>query len=159
MGMMILDARDLRALAEEGLLTEVIMKCTVGGIAEQGGTVVVKPTEEEKPPKKKRATKKKAEEPATVAEASQEVAEATAPSPVQVEVEETPTAVAPEVEVAPVEPQVEFNIEMLAQKAIGLMDAGKGEALQNLLRQFGVASLPELAPESYGEFYSAMEEM
>ena len=167
MGMMILDAKDLRILAEQGLLTEVIMKCTVGGIAEQGGTVEVKPAEavkdglpDEKPSKKKRASKKKTEE--AVAEASQEVAETTAPSPVGLETAVEAPSVSEPVSDEVSEPAVaveEFNIEMLAQKAIAVMDAGGQDALQALLKKFGVASLPELAPENYAAFYNELEEL
>lgn len=158
MGMMILDAKDLRILAEQGLLTEVIMKCTVGGSAEVKPAEAVKDGLPDEKPKKKRASKKKAEE--AVAEASQEVAEATAPSPVGLETAVEEPSVSEPVSDEVSEPAVaQFNIEQLAQKAIGLMDAGRGAELQALLQQFGVASLPELAPENYAAFYNAMEEL
>ena len=150
-----LHTEDLKVLASQGLLNDIIMKCTVPSEKSKHDEV----TEEK--PKKKRATRKKTEE--AVAEASQEVAEMTAPSPIKEEtaVEETPTiADNSEMETTTVEPpNIEFNIEQLAQKAISLMDAGRGTDLQALLQQFGVASLPELAPENYSAFYSAMEEL
>lgn len=163
-----LNAQDLRNLAEQGLLNEVIMKCTVGGLAEQGVGVTVTPVEpapveavkeepKEEKPKKKRTSKKK-EEP-TVAEASQEVAETTAPSPVGLETAVTPNSVPEPVPNEMPEPVAEsLNIEQLAQKAIAQMDAGRGSDLQALLQEFGVSSLPELQPEQYVAFYEALEE-
>lgn len=61
----------------------------------------------------------------------------------------TPTAnVAP----APIVPTSapQYTLDMIATAGSALIDAGKMDQLMGLLGKFGVASLTELAPESYG---------
>ena len=63
-------------------------------------------------------------------------------------------AVTPAANVAPA-PAVptsapQYTLEMIATAGSALIDAGKMEQLMRLLSKFGVASLTELAPESYG---------
>ena len=63
-------------------------------------------------------------------------------------------AAAPAVNVAPA-PAVptsapQYTLDMIATAGSALIDAGKMDQLMQLLGKFGVASLTELAPESYG---------
>lgn len=63
-------------------------------------------------------------------------------------------AVAPAANVAPA-PAVptsapQYTLDMIATAGSALIDAGKMDQLMGLLGKFGVASLTELAPESYG---------
>lgn len=63
-------------------------------------------------------------------------------------------AVAPAANVAPA-PAVptsapQYTLDMIATAGSALIDAGKMDQLMQLLGKFGVASLTELAPESYG---------
>lgn len=44
-------------------------------------------------------------------------------------------------------------------KAIALVDAGKKEVLQGLLRKFGVLALPNIPDELLGAFMAALEEV
>lgn len=44
----------------------------------------------------------------------------------------------------------QYTLEMIATAGSALIDAGKMDQLMQLLGKFGVASLTELAPESYG---------
>ena len=44
----------------------------------------------------------------------------------------------------------QYTLEMIANAGSSLIDAGKMDQLMQLLGKFGVASLTELAPESYG---------
>lgn len=44
----------------------------------------------------------------------------------------------------------QYTLDMLASAGSALIDAGKMDQLLNLLGKFGVASLTELAPGSYG---------
>lgn len=44
----------------------------------------------------------------------------------------------------------QYTIDMIATAGSALIDAGKMDQLMQLLAKFGVASLTELAPESYG---------
>lgn len=44
----------------------------------------------------------------------------------------------------------QYTLEMIATAGSSLIDAGKMDQLMQLLGKFGVASLTELAPESYG---------
>ncbi|MFR3309387.1 MAG: hypothetical protein ACLTTQ_01960 [Christensenellales bacterium] len=44
----------------------------------------------------------------------------------------------------------QYTFEMIATAGSALIDAGKMDQLTQLLGKFGVASLTELAPESYG---------
>ena len=62
--------------------------------------------------------------------------------------------VTPAANVAPV-PAVptsapQYTLDMIATAGSALIDAGKMDQLMGLLGKFGVASLTELAPESYG---------
>lgn len=61
-------------------------------------------------------------------------------------------AVTPAANVAPTVPTgaPTYTLEMIATAGSALIDAGKMEQLMQLLGKFGVASLTELAPESYG---------
>lgn len=63
-------------------------------------------------------------------------------------------AVTPAANVAPA-PAVptsapQYTLDMIATAGSALIDAGKMDQLMGLLGKFGVASLTELAPESYG---------
>lgn len=44
----------------------------------------------------------------------------------------------------------QYTLDMIATAGSALIDAGKMDQLMGLLGKFGVASLTELAPESYG---------
>ena len=44
----------------------------------------------------------------------------------------------------------QYTLDMIATAGSALIDAGKMDQLMQLLSKFGVASLTELAPESYG---------
>ena len=44
----------------------------------------------------------------------------------------------------------QYTLEMIATAGSALIDAGKMDQLMQLLGKFGVASLTELSPESYG---------
>lgn len=65
----------------------------------------------------------------------------------------TPTA-APAANAAPAPavptPAPQYTLDMIATAGSALIDAGKMDQLMGLLGKFGVASLTELAPESYG---------
>lgn len=52
-----------------------------------------------------------------------------------------------------------YTQDDLSKAAITLMDSGRQAELQQLLRGFGVASLPELPPARYGEFATALRTM
>lgn len=52
-----------------------------------------------------------------------------------------------------------YTADDLARAAVTLMDAGRMADLQQLLGQFGVASLPELKQEQYGMFATALRGM
>lgn len=81
--------------------------------------------------------------------------------------EQTATPIAPTVPVAAPAPAVtpaanvapapavptsapQYTLDMIATAGSALIDAGKMDQLMGLLGKFGVASLTELAPESYG---------
>ena len=77
----------------------------------------------------------------------------TAPSMPVVPTMPAPPAVQPSVPVNPTPiptsaPQ--YTLEMIATAGSALIDAGKMDQLMQLLGKFGVASLTELSPESYG---------
>lgn len=59
---------------------------------------------------------------------------------------------APAVTPAPTVPTSapQYTLDMIATAGSALIDAGKMDQLMGLLGKFGVASLTELAPESYG---------
>ena len=49
-----------------------------------------------------------------------------------------------------------YTSDDLARAAMALMDAGQQPALIELLKQFGVAALPELKSEQFGAFATAL---
>lgn len=51
-----------------------------------------------------------------------------------------------------------YTLDDLARAAMTLMDTGRQAELQALLVAFGVNSLPELQPERYGAFATALRE-
>ena len=69
-----------------------------------------------------------------------------------------PTApVAPAAPAAPVPTtQVSYKPDDLARAAMSLMDSGRQPDLISLLGQFGVVSIPDLRPEQYGAFATAL---
>ena len=69
-----------------------------------------------------------------------------------------PTApVAPATPAAPVPTtQVSYKPDDLARAAMSLMDSGRQPDLIALLGQFGVVSIPDLRPEQYGAFATAL---
>lgn len=102
----------------------------------------------------------------------------TAPAAQQSPVQPVPTAPAvqpatvtqqPVQQTAPVQTQVTqpqvattaqtYTLDDLSRAAMPLMDNGKQDQLLNLIAQFGVASLPELPPEQYGAFATALRGM
>lgn len=52
-----------------------------------------------------------------------------------------------------------YQLDDLAQAAMGLMRQGMQTQLQELLRQFGVEALPQLPKEQYGAFATAIRGM
>lgn len=52
-----------------------------------------------------------------------------------------------------------YTLDDLSRAAMPLMDNGKQDQLLNLIAQFGIASLPELPPEQYGAFATALRGM
>ena len=52
-----------------------------------------------------------------------------------------------------------YTQDDLTKAVITLMDSGRQAELQQLLRGFGVTSLPELPPARYGEFATALRTM
>ena len=86
-----------------------------------------------------------------------------APAIMPLTAEQTATPIAPTVPVvqpapvantapAPTVPTSapQYTLDMIATAGSALIDAGKMDQLMQLLGKFGVASLTELAPESYG---------
>lgn len=90
-----------------------------------------------------------------------------APAITPLTAEQTATPIAPTVSVAAPAPTVtpaanvapapavptsapQYTLDMIATAGSALIDAGKMDQLMGLLGKFGVASLTELAPESYG---------
>lgn len=57
---------------------------------------------------------------------------------------------------APVAPGRTYTHDELAVAATGLLDAGKGREVMDLLQQFGVPSLVQLQPDRYGAFATAL---
>lgn len=49
-----------------------------------------------------------------------------------------------------------YTPDELAKAAMPLMDAGKQQELIGLVHQFGASSIPELRPEQYGAFATAL---
>lgn len=76
-------------------------------------------------------------------------------------VQETP-AVTPAGTAAPTMPEPVqttapvYSLDDLARAAIPLMDAGKQAELVALLGRFGVTTMPELKPEQFGPFATAL---
>ena len=75
-----------------------------------------------------------------------------------------PTApVAPATPATPAAPvpttQVSYKPDDLARAAMSLMDSGRQPDLIALLGQFGVVSIPDLRPEQYGAFATALRGM
>ena len=70
-------------------------------------------------------------------------------------------AVTPVANVAPAVPTgaPQYTLDMIATAGSALIDAGKMDQLLQLLSRFGVASLTELAPESYGAVASELRAM
>lgn len=70
---------------------------------------------------------------------------------------------------SPVTPQVPTGVvptmaaaytpDDLARAAMALMDSGRQAELLGLLQQFGVVAIPELKPEQYGAFATALRGM
>lgn len=54
---------------------------------------------------------------------------------------------------------VAYTPDDLARAAMALMDSGKQQELIALLGQFGVVAIPELRPEQYGAFATALRGM
>lgn len=88
----------------------------------------------------------------------------------QTPVQKMPTApaapVAPAAPTAPAAPaapvpttQVSYKPDDLARAAMSLMDSGRQPDLIALLGQFGVVSIPDLRPEQYGAFATALRGM
>lgn len=83
----------------------------------------------------------------------------TAPPPVEPAPMPTPQEVTP-----PSAPTVstaahEYKLEDIARAGASLVDIGKQAELPGLLARFGVASLPELTPDKFGEMATALREM
>ena len=76
----------------------------------------------------------------------------------QTPVQKMPTApAAPAAPAAPVPTtQVSYKPDDLARAAMSLMDSGRQPDLISLLGQFGVVSIPDLRPEQYGAFATAL---
>lgn len=53
----------------------------------------------------------------------------------------------------------QYTLDMIATAGSALIDAGKMDQLMQLLGKFGVASLTELAPESYGAIANELRAM
>lgn len=53
----------------------------------------------------------------------------------------------------------QYTLDMIATAGSALIDAGKMDQLMGLLGKFGVASLTELAPESYGAVANELRAM
>lgn len=74
------------------------------------------------------------------------------------------TPVQPVASVAPVQPvvpttSVTYTPDDLARAAFTLMDSGRQQELIGLLQQFGVNAIPELKPEQFGAFATALRGM
>lgn len=55
--------------------------------------------------------------------------------------------------------EVSYQPDDLARAAMTLMDSGRQGELIQLLAKFGVSALPDLRPEQYGAFATALREM
>ena len=72
--------------------------------------------------------------------------------------------VQPVASVAPIQPvvpttSVTYTPDDLARAAFALMDSGRQQELIGLLQQFGVNAIPELKPEQFGAFATALRGM
>lgn len=88
----------------------------------------------------------------------------TAPVSQQAPVTQQPVQHTAPVQTQVTQPQVAttaqtYTLDDLSRAAMPLMDNGKQDMLLNLIAQFGVASLPELPPEQYGAFATALRGM
>ena len=54
---------------------------------------------------------------------------------------------------------VTYTPDDLARAAFALMDSGRQQELIGLLQQFGVNAIPELKPEQFGAFATALRGM
>lgn len=70
-------------------------------------------------------------------------------------VQTVPVQPAP-VQTAPITSQCTYTVEQIQLACAPLMDAGRQTELVGLLAQFGVQSLPQLPPEQYGAFVTAL---
>lgn len=52
-----------------------------------------------------------------------------------------------------------YTLDELCMAAAPLMDAGRQQELMDLVARFGIVSLPELPPERFGEFATALRAM
>ena len=52
-----------------------------------------------------------------------------------------------------------YTLDELSMAAAPLMDAGRQQELMDLVARFGIVSLPELPPERFGEFATALRAM
>lgn len=74
------------------------------------------------------------------------------------------TPVQPVASVTPIQPvvpttSVTYTPDDLARAAFALMDSGRQQELIGLLQQFGVNAIPELKPEQFGAFATALRGM
>lgn len=60
---------------------------------------------------------------------------------------------------APAPEPKKVTMEMITEKAIKLMDAGRQADLQALLGRYGVIGLPSLQEDKWAEFYAQLEVM
>ena len=82
-----------------------------------------------------------------------------ASAPVTPSVPVTPTAV-PQTSAGAVQTMAAtYTPDDLARAAFALMDSGRQQELIGLLQQFGVNAIPELKPEQYGAFATALRGM
>lgn len=79
------------------------------------------------------------------------------PAPATTAQQPDPQAVMPVTQVATT--TMTYQLDDLAQAAMGLMRQGMQPQLQELLRQFGVEALPQLPKEQYGAFATAIRGM
>lgn len=90
---------------------------------------------------------------------------ASAPAASVAPVPTAPAASAAPVPTAPATPAAvptsthTYTPDELAKAAMPLMDAGKQQELIGLVHQFGASSIPELRPEQYGAFATALRGM
>ena len=83
-------------------------------------------------------------------------------APVQAAAPVTPIqAAAPVASAQPAVPttSVTYTPDDLARAAFALMDSGRQQELIGLLQQFGVNAIPELKPEQFGAFATALRGM